>query len=1087
MKRPLYLLFILFIAASACNTEQKQEVQTENTMFERLDPSITGVDFVNVVEETDEVNVTTYQYIYNGNGVAVGDINNDGLVDLFFSSNKGDCRLYLNKGDFKFEDITEAAGIKTSYFCTGTLMGDFNGDGLLDIYVCRSNPYFNDADRENLLFINKGDLTFSEEGAAYGVNDNGHSSMASLFDMDNDGDLDLFVGNHPIVFDQDIRKFSAYEIQEPKSTDRMYENLGNGKFQDITEKAGMGSHAFTLSIATTDFNHDGLTDVYVCNDYFGPDLCYINQGGGVFKESHQSIFKHTSTNAMGSDAADFNNDGLVDLAVMDMLPEDNYHRKLLSGPSNFDFYLIRWLNGYGHQTMKNTLQMNTGEGNFNEIACYAGVIATDWSWAPLFADFDNDGWKDLYITNGYYRDVTNQDFVNYEANFLSKNNRTMTVNELAEQLPNKKTANYAFKNNGDLSFTNVSASWGLNELTVSNGAAYADLNNDGKLDLIACNMNQTVSIYRNNSADQNYIDLQFEGNQSNRYGIGAKVTLHNSEGIQYAENYTVRGYNSSVAPEVHFGLGDHSIDSIVVVWPSGIESRIYSPAVNSVILVKESEGVTSDRSVNAKAPLFADLSSQILKGIRHSESGYVDFKREPLLPHMFSKRGPGVSVGDVNGDGREDFVVSGSAVSPTQLYLQNANGTFTKKTGPWEMILGVEFVASHLFDADGDGDLDLYLASGSNEVQNTMDPSYQDLLFTNDGKGNYSRSEGLPTMYINSGCVISGDIDSDGDLDLFIGGNVVAGQFPLSHRSYLLRNDNGKFSDVTEAWSPQLLKAGLINNAQFADVNGDGNLDLVLAGEWMPVSVYMNSGNTFENKTEELGMSEYLGWWNNILVEDVDKDGDLDILAGNVGLNAQYMASKSKPIKVHYGDLDGNGSFDAIVSQYYQDVLAPIYSKNEMENQLRYHMNKYFKFHEDYSRATTSDVLKTFKQTPLEMTTNILESVYFENTGSGFVMHYLPAEAQFSPIFDFLITETGEGNQMILAVGNAFDNKIELGWTDASNGLAMTREGNTFTHHYQTGFKVPGNAKSVSKIMVNGTLHYLVAVNEGEMMLFKRL
>ncbi|MFY0645179.1 MAG: CRTAC1 family protein [Bacteroidia bacterium] len=1082
MRISIYIFGIALLLAS-CNGKT---ADNGKTMFKLLDASVTGIDFVNEVIETDEMNIGTYEYIYNGNGVSVGDINNDGLLDLFFTSNQGDCKLYVNEGEFSFSEITASSGIKTSGFCTGTVMADVNNDGYTDIYVCRDNPFFDDSLRENLLFINNGDMTFTEQGASYGVNDNGYSSIANFFDADNDGDLDLFVGNHPIEFERDIRKFSIYELNDDKSTDRLYFNNGDGTFTDHTMESGVASHSFTLSTSATDFNQDGFTDLYVCNDYFGMDFCYINNGDGTFTESHKELFKHASTNAMGSDAADFNNDGLVDLVVLDMLPQDNYNRKLLSGPSNFDFYIIRLKNNYGHQNMKNTLQINSGGGQFNEIGCFSGILATDWSWAPLFADYDNDGWKDLYVTNGYYRDVTNMDFISYKANFLKKNNRNLTINELAEQLPNKRTANYAFKNNGDLTFSDVSAEWGLDIETVSNGAAYADLNNDGKLDLIACNMNQEAHIYENTSPDKSYVDIKLKGDVSNKQGIGAKVTVYSGGKMQFAENFTVRGYNSSVSPLMHFGLGElNEIDSIKVIWPSRKMSVVYQPTINQVLEINESEAKALHIYIKEDNASFVDVSEEVLKDISHSESGYVDYKREPLIPHMFSKRGPGISVADVNGDGLEDFIMSGSFVSAPQLFTQNTAGSFTKKEGPWSTLAEVETVASHFFDCDGDGDLDLYLASGSNEYSNPKDPRYQDLLYINDGSGNFTVSDGLPSMIINSGCVTSGDIDGDGDLDLFVGGNVIAGQYPKHHRSYLLTNDGGKFSDVTDQWNESLKDIGLINTAQFVDYDGNGSLDLLIAGEWMSPKLFTNSGNAYKDESSALGLGDYIGWWNSAKAADFDGDGDIDIMAGNIGLNSQFMASTEKPIYIDYGDMDGNGSFDAMVSQYYDDVLAPIYSKDEMSAQMRYFMNTHFKFYEDFSKATTASFLDVVKGEVTRLSANTMQSIYFENGGSSFIAHTLPAEAQFSPMFDFLPIEQ-DGESIILGVGNSYDNKVEFGWTASSNGLYLKfdKDGNLY-HSNGSGFYVPNVAKGIYPISINGQTHYLVSINHGKLKLFK--
>lgn len=1093
IKNTFYVILItsLFISCNKKKQEEQASETRKDTLFEKLSSSETGVNFTNVMIESDSVNVTTYQYIYNGSGVSVGDINNDGLQDLFFTSNQGDCKLFLNKGNFKFEDITEQAGINTSHFCTGTVMGDVNNDGFLDIYVCRSNPFFSDENRENLLFINQGDNTFKEMGKEYGVNNDGFTSNATFFDFDNDGDLDLFVGNHPIEFDSDIRKRSCYQEFTPKESDKLYENLGNGKFVDITKKAGIASYAFCLGIAISDFNADGKPDIYVANDYYGPDFLYINQGNGTFKEQHQNFFKRTSTNAMGCDAADFNNDGLVDFMVVDMLPKDNYRRKLLSGPTNFDYYILRWNTGYGHQSMKNSLQLNRGNGKFSEISAFSGVEATDWSWAPLFADFDNDGWKDIYLTNGYYRDVTNLDFVAYEANFLKQKNRTMTVKELADVLPNKVTKNYAFSNNRDWTFSDVSKEWGLDFETVSMGAAYVDLDNDGNLDLIACNMNQPIHIYKNKSKNQhNFIQCDFKGESVNKFGVGAKVIIHTQEGIQMAENYVTRGYNSSMAPMVHFGLGKSKIDVLEVFWPNGKYQKIESPKINQKITLLEKEATSKWPEVQkGKEKFFEERTANITPKIKHKESPFIDFKREPLLPRMFSKRGPDMAVADVNGDGLEDFFISGSTISAPELYIQKANGQFAIQKGPWSENDGTEQTVVKFFDFNNDGYPDLYVGNGSNEYDDPNDIRYQDKLYINN-KGNFTLAQNvLPDMRINTGAVAIADINGDGFLDIFIGGNVKPGFYPMASKSYLLINDGGKFRDETQKLLPDLVNAPLINDAHWVDLNKDGVLELVIAGEWMPISVFEFENNQYKNKTKEFGLSKQLGWWTTLAFADLNNDGEIDIIAGNEGLNSQYRASPLKPIFIDYGDLDGNGSFEGMVSQFYLDVLAPIYSKEDLLMRMTAFMNRNYKYFETYARSNTSEILSKATNVEGRLEVNELRSIVFLQNKGTFEPKALPNAVQIAPLHDlYPIDINNDGYLDLIVVGNSFDNKIEQGWVDALNGAVLLGDGKgNFKEKENVGFFVPGIGKTIRKIAINNAPYLMVSNNNDAIQFFKIL
>lgn len=1088
------------VAFTSCGDKGKgsgeEEAKKETkTLFKHLSPAETGVDFINTLVENDTASILTYEYIYNGSGVGVGDIDNDGLMDIYFTSNQGTSKLYHNLGNLKFEDITEKAGVGTSPWCSGVTMADVNNDGFEDIYVCKTTPLVSNAERANLLFINNGDMTFTEKGAEYGINNDGYSTTANFFDMDNDGDLDLFVGNHGTDVNFDIRDNHARKKEDEYTTDRMYENLGNGKFKDITAKAGMESFAFCLASAASDFNNDGLLDLYVSNDYFFPDFLYINQGNGTFKEQREDYMKHTATNSMGIDVADVNNDSKSDLIALDMLPESNYRRKTLMGPRNFDLYITRVIYGYGHQYMKNVLQLNRGDGQqFSEIGNYAGIEATDWSWAPLLADFDNDGYKDLYITNGYMREVTNYDFMEYEANYRNQHNNGLTAAQLAKELPEKKIPNYAFRNKGDLTFEDVSKQWGLNESLISNGAAYADLDNDGDLEIITCNVNDTATIYKNTSREtkgSHYIDVQLESGKGQHEAQGAKVFVYTESGTQMVEHMHNRGYQSSSTPLIHFGLGqDPNIDSIRVEWLGGMQTTVMSPKPDQKIVITDKDA-TPKKTDGDEGKYFTEIAGDLGINYKHQESAYVDFKREPLIPHMMSKKGPSMAVADVNRDGLDDFIITGAVGSKTTLFLQNGNGKFSEVSNmPWNLTnedLGYEDIGALFVDVDNDGDQDLYLAAGSNEYDDLNSPYYQDRLFINNTEPG-SRTvhftnetvKRLPKMPNSSSVVCSSDWDGDGDLDLFVGGSVVPGSYPLSPRSYLLVNDNGRFEDNTRELCMDLMEPGMVSMAVFSDYNGDGKQDLVVAGRWTPVMFFQNTGNGFSQKTKELGLADQTGWWNSILPVDIDNDGDMDYVVGNKGLNSQMNSSKDKPCRVYYGDFDNNGDLDAICTQYYGNIEAPVYAKSEMEAQMKYYMSTLVKRHYEYANMDIHGLIARNKE-GLQgvLDAKELGNVILINNGASFEMRRLPAAAQWSQIYGMQAVDVNmDGNMDIIAVGNSYDPKVEFGWDDASNGVVLLGDGaGQFTVAESTGFYAPYNAKSLVVINVLGRPVFLIGNN----------
>jgi len=1087
------LLGMLFLMN--CNPKNPNETDGDvanaeetSTLFEQITPEQSGINFINSIEETDSANVLIYGYFYNGAGVATGDLNNDGLLDLFFASNQGSSALYMNQGGMKFLDVSNKAGISTTGWCTGVTFADVDDDGWLDIYIVRSSPLESYDDRKNLLYRNNADGTFTEMAEEMGIADPGYGSTANFFDCDNDGDLDLFLANHPTDFGLDIRETQAHTKGDEFSTDRFYINDGKGKFSDQSKSAGVESYAFSLSCAASDFNNDGLTDLYVCNDFYFPDFLYINQGDGTFVDKHEDFFKHSSTNSRGSDIADINNDGRLDLMVLDILPYENYRRKLLLGPANFDYYLMRWQYGYGHQYMKNTLQIGTQNGMFQDVANYAGVSATDWSWTPLLADFDNDGYRDIYVTNGNLRDLTDQDFINYQDQFRNQNKRRMTVKEMAQALPTNKLKNLAFRNSGNLNFEPISREWGLGQAMVSNASIYADLDRDGDLDIITCNLNAPIAIYKNQTEENASITIQFKGSESNIHGIGCSVEIETSEGIQVADNYPSKGYLSSRAPEVHFGLAQSQVNRVKVKWPSGIINEMQGP-FEKITVVEEAKGKKETKlETKEEQQLFTERTGLGID-FNHLESGYLDFQREPTLPFMYSKLGPSTAVGDLDGDGDDDIIFGSSVGADLRFYFQE-NGKFKSKPNTLNPKLDerIETGQILLFDCDGDKDLDLYICAGGNEYDNPNTKFYTDKLYINDGRGAFSESEnGLPgNIKVPNSVVAPHDIDGDGDLDLFVGPTYLPGQYPSAFYAIVLENVDGKFIDAGPKWLPETMELGAVHSAQFCDLNGDGGKELVIASHWESIQVWSFNGARFVERTEEFGFGSQLGLWNGLVCEDFDNDGDIDIVASNWGLNSQFQASKLAPIFIDFGDLSKSGKSQAIVSQYFGNVLAPIYSMRELQKEFRFFVQQNFTKNYEYALSNRDDILGRISGGFKTRQLNNLAHVYFENTNGKFSPKQLPYQSQLGPIFGMdAIDVNGDGLKDLLLVGNSYDTKIEFGWEDALNGLVLLNEGKgAFKAVENSGFYTPHNAKSLARIRVGEELVYVVGNNHEKVQTF---
>jgi len=1034
-----------------------------NTMFTALPASKTHIDFRNDIKEDENSNILTYEYLYNGGGVAVGDVNGDGLPDLYFTANSGPDKLYLNKGHLQFEDITEKAGVAgRPGWKTGAVMADVNGDGLPDIYVCHSGEG-TDADRAEELFINDGVKNgvphFTERAKDYGLDAPGtYTTAVAFFDMDNDGDLDLFMVNDANIFYNPF--FNTEKLRSTRNAkfgNRLYRN-DHGHFTDISEQAGINGSGlnFGLSVSISDVNGDGWPDIYTTNDYEERDFLYLNNHNGTFREVLDKAAGHISEFAMGSDIADYNNDGLPDIVALDMLPEDNHRRKLLRGADPYDQYMRRVDHGMQHQFMQNTLQLNrgndsTGMPRFSEVAQLAGIAGTDWSWAPLFADFDNDGWKDLFVTNGIPRDITNLDFIKYTSGYSSQYGETGGSKEamwkLEQEMPSTKLSNYLFRNDHNLGFQNVTAAWGIDEPGFHDGAAYVDLDNDGDLDLVVNNLNGEATVYENHTAGRprsHWLRLKLKGAGGNTDGIGAKVFVHAAHSEQMQEEYTARGFQSSVDPVMHIGLGEDSVVDLRIVWPSGLVRCMKQVRADTLLAIKEDSGAC-DWGAAPLGVQFKDVTAASGVDFVHDEAPAIDFKISPLLPYQLSKVGPCVAKGDVNGDGLEDLFIGGSAGFPSMLYLQTRDGKFVPaQEQPWNGSTAYCNMDALFFDADGDGDPDLYLVSGGADYP-LDDARYQDRFFENDGKGHFRQvADALPVEHVSGSCVRAADIDKDGLPDLFVGGYVRPGLYPDPPESFVLKNKStrGHIRFEKTPVDSTLAHAGMVADALWMDVNKDGWPDLVVAGPWMPVSVFENDKGRLEDRTAEYGLEGTKGWWCRLALCDVDGDGDSDIVAGGLGLNTQLCATATEPLLLTYGDLDHDGVTDPILNYYNGGKSYPIFSRDELFAQMPAQQKKFPRY-SDYADAQLSDLFtpeqlagaKTLKMT-------MTQSVVLRRRGKVFRVDTLPMPAQISAVNGIVVEDLdGDGKIDLLIAGNFYPLRAAQGPLDAGMGLFLKGDG----------------------------------------------
>ncbi len=1079
-----------------------QQSQTP-PLLELLSPERTGIHFSNVLQEDENLNILTFEYFYNGAGVGIGDFNRDGWQDIFFSSNMGSSQLYLNQGNFTFQDVTEKAGIRTEgKWATGVSVVDINQDGWSDIYLCFAGPWTDPQKRANELYINQGDNTFREQAAAYGLADAGHSVQAAFLDYDRDGDLDMYLLTN--MTDETgpniIRKKRVHS--EMLNTDRLYRNNGDHTFTDVSQQANITIEGYGLGVSVTDINQDGWPDLYVSNDYLSNDLLWVNNQDGTFTDRAADYFRHTSYSAMGHDVADFNNDGKQDIITLDMLPADNYRQKMMFGTTPYDRHRSELHYGYAPQFMRNTLQLNQGidpDGQpvFSEISQLAGIDATDWSWSALWADLDNDGWRDLVVTNGYPRDITNRDFASYKAQELMNAHYDEPMKKRMLQalssLEGAYIPNYVFQNQHHLTFQDRSAAWGFTQPSYSTGAAYADLDNDGDLDLVINNTEEPAFVYQNHAREQSenhYLQIQLQGPPENRQGYGASLSLYYDSLVQYHEHYPVRGFQSTVAATVHFGLGKHAfLDSLLIRWPDGREQHLTSFAADQVLTLEyhnSQEPVHHPKS-SGQPPLFQEVTRDYQIAYQHQESHYADFKVQPLLPHKLSQNGPGLAVGDMNGDGREDFFIGGAFKQSGQLMFQQKDGRFVSLPLTTQTQYE-EDMGALLFDADQDHDLDLYVVSGGNEFP-AQSPYYQDRLYLNDGQGHFTLApSALPQRYVSGSCVVAADYDQDGDLDLFVGGRLLPQQYPASGQSQLLENQGGHFTDVTVEKAPGLQQAGMVSAALWTDYNNDHQVDLILAGEWMPITVFQNNKGRLSDVTEALGLSSTTGWWNSLHAADFDQDGDTDYVLGNLGLNSRYQTSAAHPLQIHMADFNDDGRQEAILSTLQQGKRYPIHPRDDMLQQIL-SIKKKFPLYADYARATMQDLFSAEKLAQAtEITCHTLQSSYLENKGTAsWLLQPLPVEAQLAPVYGM---STGDYDQDgftdLLLTGNSYATEVLSGRYDALNGLLLKGNGKGQFQPLSNSIFLEKDAKGLAEIKLsNHRTLLLAACNNDSLKVFE--
>jgi hypothetical protein len=1096
IKLPLLVILVLIAIISCDDKEESSTPIFTDTLFEHVPSKHSHLTFQNKVEQTQENNHMINSAFISGGGVAVGDINQDGLQDIFFTANQMSDGLFLNKGNFQFEDISKEAGISPDQgWSSGVTFVDIDNDGDQDIYVCRFT-YLENEKSANQLYINNGDLTFTEKAASFGLDDKGFSIQSTFFDFDNDGLLDLYIVNQPPSIPNMGNKLNPAQFTDILFSDRLYRNLGNGKFVDHTIKSNLRNFGFGLSATTGDFNNDGWQDIYVTNDFDVADHLYINQKDATFKDESQSALKHISNFSMGSDIGDYDNDGNLDVMVVDMMAEDHKRIKTNMGSMAPELFWQSVEEGKHYQYMFNTLQRNNGNGSFSELGQLAGVTSTDWSWAPLFADFDNDGLKDLFITNGVLSNNRNSDLVSvyqkkidsitYAAQRSGRNpNEMINVLDFAKLAPTDRLPNYIYRNNGDYTFSNKAMEWGMEMPTLSNGAAYADFDLDGDLDLVVNNIGENALLLKNKTIEKNngnYLRFNILSTQ-NKPINGTKITLYKSNKI-WQVNYisNARGYMSKSEDIIHFGIGQHDqVEKVVIAWPDGTKNQLLDLKANQVYQTSHLDQLfVDDLGLKKESPLFKDISKSLgVDQFRHEENNYDDYKKELLLPHKMSQFGPSIGVGDINGDGRADFYLGGAAGFSGKLFVQNSKGTFDEiQKGPWAADMASEDMGVALFDADNDNDLDLFVVSGGNEF-NEEDTALQDRLYVNNGKGVFTKSKNaLPKYLISGSCVVPKDFDNDGDLDLFVGGRLIPGKYPHAPNSILLKNTGGKFVDITNEKAPEMQGLGLVTAASWSDYNNDGLEDLIVVGEWMPVTLFTQ---TAQGGFEKRHIENSEGWYYEVKTDDMDGDGDDDLVVGNLGLNYKYKASVEAPFEVHSYDFDDNGSLDIVLSYYEHGEAIPLRGRSCSSQQIPSLADK-FPTYEEFGNSNLEKVYGEALEDALNLKARTFASSYIENEGNGnFKTTSLPPLAQVSSINNILIKDYDlDGYQDLLISGNLYPAEIETPRNDSGVGLFLKGNGKgdfTPVSITESGFFTPNDAKDMKRIKINDKEVILVANN----------